>query len=157
MYSVPFHLLEEESEESSRKLITSVQHPKILLVDSLLHFSSHATYINQKVRDGNKVLKALARTTWVINKETLIAIYNLTGRSVLYYAAPVSDTQWRGLQTAQNKALRIATPCVTMTYMNRHHVEAKQFYKRTNVTVKKITNFFTSMLKYVQIVLIQMF
>lgn len=56
------------------RLSPMVQNPKILGVvfESLVHFSSHVTYINQKVRGRNKVLKALAGTTWGMNKETLI-------------------------------------------------------------------------------------
>ena len=67
--------------------IPTVNHPKILGVtlDSLFTSSAHATAITHKLRSRNKVLKALAGSTWGMDKETLLATYKTIGR----YAAPV--------------------------------------------------------------------
>ena len=56
------------------------------------------TILNAKVRKRNKILKALAGTTWRIDKETIITTYKAIGRSFLKNAVPVltpfvSDTQ----------------------------------------------------------------
>ena len=55
-------------------IIPTVRYPRILGVtfDNLLHFAAHATNINVKVRRRNKILKALASTTWCKDKETII-------------------------------------------------------------------------------------
>ncbi|KAI8126624.1 hypothetical protein CVS40_3402 [Lucilia cuprina] len=51
--------------------------------------SAHATAISHKLGSRNKVLKALAGSTWGMDKETLLATYKTIGRSVVNYAAPV--------------------------------------------------------------------
>ena len=43
--------------------------------DKLLHFAAYATFFITKVKMLNKVLKALACTTWGIDKETIITTY----------------------------------------------------------------------------------
>ena len=72
-------------------IISTVRYPRILGVtfDNLLHFAAHATVINAKMRRRNKVLKALAGTTWGMDKETIITTYKAIGRSLLNYAAPI--------------------------------------------------------------------
>ncbi|XP_049308657.1 uncharacterized protein LOC125777615 [Bactrocera dorsalis] len=99
--------------------IPTVNNPKILGVtfDSLCSFTPHTTAIIAKVQSRNKILKSLAGSTWGKDKETLLAIYKVIGRSVLNYAAPIwspgcSGTQIRKLQTCQNTALRATTGCL---------------------------------------------
>ena len=91
----------------------------------MFKFSAQATAICDKMKSRNKVLKALAGSSWGADKETLLTSYNAIGRSVVSYAAPVwsantSATQWKHIQTCQNAALRTATGCLLMTiYMRR--------------------------------------
>ena len=83
-----------------------------------------------KVRTRNNILKALARTSWDQQKETLLLTYQALGRSVIDYAAPVwapviNNTTRRYLQTAQNEALRIATGCHKISHADHLHTETK--------------------------------
>ena len=63
------------------KIIAMICNPKTLrdTYDNLLHFAAHATYINAKVKMRNKVLKAVAGTTWRMDKETIITTYKAIG------------------------------------------------------------------------------
>ncbi|XP_037825851.1 uncharacterized protein LOC119613856 [Lucilia sericata] len=125
--------------------IPTVHHPKILGVtfDSLFTSSAHATAITHKLRSRNKVLKALAGSTWGMDKETLLATYKTIGRSVVNYAAPVwspslSDTQWRNIQSCQNAALRTVTGCLQITSEHHLHEETKVLpVKEHNVMLTK--------------------
>ncbi|XP_037811763.1 uncharacterized protein LOC119603706 [Lucilia sericata] len=125
--------------------IPTVHHPKILGVtfDSLFTSPAHATAITHKLRSRNKVLKALAGSTWGMDKETLLATYKTIGRSVVNYAAPVwspslSDTQWRNIQSCQNAALRTVTGCLQITTEHHLHEETKILpVKEHNVMLTK--------------------
>ena len=72
-------------------IIHTVYNPKIhgVTYDNLLHFAAQATNINAKVMIRNNLLKALASTTWGIDKKTIITIYKAIERSFLDYAAPI--------------------------------------------------------------------
>ncbi|XP_037823665.1 uncharacterized protein LOC119612022, partial [Lucilia sericata] len=125
--------------------IPIVHHPKILGVtfDSLFTSSAHATAITHKLRSRNKVLKALAGSTWGMDKETLLATFKTIDRSVINYAAPVwspslSDTQWRNIQSCQNAALRTVTGCLQITSEHHLHEETKVLpVKEHNVMLTK--------------------
>jgi len=98
--------------------------------DPLFGFATHAEKMNDKKRDRNRVLKALAGSTWGKDKETLATTYKAIGRSTANYAAPVwspclSETKWRDLQTAQNAALRTITGCHMMTHPDHLHQETE--------------------------------
>ncbi|KAI8117189.1 hypothetical protein CVS40_10885 [Lucilia cuprina] len=127
------------------KFRLSVNHPKILGVnfDSLFTSSAHGTTITNKLQSRNKVLKALAGSTWGMDKETLLATYKTIGRSVVNYAAPVwssslSDTQWRNIQSCQNTALRTVTGCMQITSQYYLHEETKVLpVKKHNVMLTR--------------------
>ncbi len=75
-------------------------------------------------------MKAIAGSDWGQEKENLILTYKSLGRSVLEYGTPVwspiiSDSNWKDLQIAQNKALRIATGCLVMSSIDHLHQETK--------------------------------
>ncbi|KAM7349824.1 uncharacterized protein ACRADG_008603 isoform 1-T6 [Cochliomyia hominivorax] len=112
--------------------IPTVNHPKFLGVtfDSLFTSSAHATTITHKMRSRNKVLKALAGSTWGMDKETLLATYKTICRPVANYAVPVwtpslCDTQWKNIQNCQNAALRTITGCLQMSSIHHLHEETK--------------------------------
>lgn len=50
-----------------------------IVFDSFLHFSSHALYINQNLRNRNQVLKVLAG----LNKKIIVTIYKAIAHSLL--------------------------------------------------------------------------
>ena len=110
--------------------IPTVRYPKILGVtfDNLFKFSKHATEVNQKLSARNRILRALASSSWGKDKETITTTYKAIGRSILNYAVPIwtpalSDTQWTNLQTRQNNALRTATGCFQMAHEDHLHQE----------------------------------
>ncbi len=112
--------------------VPTVKKPKILGVtfDNLLSFRQHATDMKTKLQTKNNVLKALAGSTWGKEKEVLVTTYKAIGQSVLNYCCPIwtpslSTTSWKGLQTAQNAALRVATGCHLMTDIDHLHHETK--------------------------------
>jgi hypothetical protein len=112
--------------------IPTVKQPKLLGVvfDNLHTFAHHVKYIKNRVSQRNRVLKALAGTTWGKTKETIMTTYKAIGRSVINYAAPVwtpnvSDSRWNELQAAQNNALRCATGCHRITSTEHLHQECK--------------------------------
>ena len=99
--------------------VPTVKQPKILGVtfDNLFTFRHHATNIKTKVQSRNNILKALAGTTWGMEKEILLQTYKAIGQSILNYCCPIwgpnlCDSKWSELQSAQNSALRTAMGCV---------------------------------------------
>ena len=79
---------------------------------------------------NNILLKALAGSAWGMEKKILLTTHQAFSKSVLNYCAPIwtptlSQTNWNGLQTAQNSALRTALGCVKMTSIDHLHSEAK--------------------------------
>lgn len=109
------------------------KNPKILGVtfDPLLTFHQHTSNAKSKLQSRNNVLKALAGSTWGKDKETLKTTFQSIGRpSVINYAAPIftpdlSDTNWKGLQRAQNASLRIITGCHLMASEDHLHQETQ--------------------------------
>ena len=65
--------------------------PKVLGVslDTQLTFTQHCNNIAVKVQQRNNVLKALAGSTWVCDKETLLTTCQAICRSLLSYCCPV--------------------------------------------------------------------
>ena len=83
-------------------------------MDPSLSFHKHCNYVSDEIDKRNNVLKALARSSWGQDKETLLLAYNAFEKSIASYAAPVwstnaSDSSFKKKQTAQNAALRTAT------------------------------------------------
>ena len=75
------------------------------------------------------MLKALAGSSWVQDKETLLLTYNALGKSVGSCAAPVwstdaSDSSFKKIQTAQNVVLRTVTWAHRMASINHLHQES---------------------------------
>ena len=107
--------------------------PKVLGVTLDIHltFTQHCNNIAVKVQQRNKLLKALAGSTWGCDKETLITTYQAIDRSIHSYYCPVwtpshMDTNRSRLQRAQNSALRIATVCLEMADVAELHQEARE-------------------------------
>jgi len=74
------------------------------------------------VHTRNNLLKALAATSWVQQKETIILTYHALHRSVIDYAAPV----WAPVINSMiAHALRITTGCHKMSHTDQLHVETK--------------------------------
>ena len=112
--------------------VPTIKDPKILglTLDPMLSFKTHTDKLKSNMSKRNNILKALAGTSWGLEKETLITTYKATGRALLNYACPIwspglSDSNWKELQTAQNHALRIATGCVKKTDIDHLHNETK--------------------------------
>lgn len=114
------------------KLVPLEKHPKLLGVtfDPHLNFSHHIQASLDKYKPKINMMKAIAGSDWGQEKENLILTYKSLGRSVLEYGTPVwspiiSDSNWKDLQIAQNKALRIATGCLVMSSIDHLHQETK--------------------------------
>ena len=112
--------------------VPTVKKPKILGItfDNLLSFRQHAQDLKSKLHTKNNVLKALSGSNWGKEKEVMVTTYKAISQSVLNYCCPVwtpslSETSWKGLQTAQNAALRVATGCHLMTDVDHLHHETK--------------------------------
>ena len=79
------------------------------------------------------MIMALAGSSWGQEKETLLLTYNVLGKSIASYAAPVwstnaSDSSFKKIQTAQNAALRTATGADKMT-----HAESQDMLSAQNL------------------------
>ena len=66
--------------------------------DSSLKFAKQADEVCKKRKGRNRILRALAGTTWGKKKETIVNTYKAIDRSIIDYAAAVriaelSDTQ----------------------------------------------------------------
>jgi hypothetical protein len=112
--------------------VPTVQEPKILGVtfDPQFTFNKHAANLKKRLQGRNKILKALAGSTWGKDKATLRATYKATGQSILNYCAPIwspnlSDTNWKVLQTGQNEAGRAILGNVKKTPIDHLHAKAK--------------------------------
>ena len=110
--------------------VPTVRYPKLLGVhfDGLLTFNKHAEEIKKKLDSRNNVLKAITGTDWGKEKETIINTYKAIGQPHLNYGCPIwtpslSKESWKGLQAAQNTALRIATGSYKMA--NTDHLQAE--------------------------------
>ena len=106
--------------------------PKILGVtlDTHFTFAPHARELAKSGTERNKVIKALAGTSWGQDKETLMITYKSLIRSKFDFAAPVwapnvKKTPIRRLQSIQNAALRIISGCVKLSAEEHLHTEAK--------------------------------
>ena len=113
-------------------VVPTVTDPKILGVtfDPLLTFNNHASNLKTKLQGRNKILKALAGSTWGKDKETLKSTYKAIGQSTLNYCAPIwtpnlSKSNWEELQRGQNEALRTILGNVKMTPIDHLHSESK--------------------------------
>ena len=109
-----------------------VKCPRILGVylDPSLSFNKHSQYVAERVSGRNKILKALAGTSWGQQKETLLMTYKAVGRSIINYATPVwspnlHDINYRKIQYTHNEALRIATGCHKISSIDHLHTEAE--------------------------------
>ena len=118
--------------DDSNTAVELESNPKLLGVyfDTMYTFSHNAKKSAQKAKAKVNVLKALAGTDWVQDKDTILMAYKATGRSVLEYAAPIwapaiSDTSWECLQKAQNQALRAASGCLRLTGIDNLHQETQ--------------------------------
>ncbi len=112
--------------------VPTVQKPKILGItfDNLLSFKQHATDLKTKVQSKTNILKALTGSDWGKEKEIVVNTYKAIGQSQLNYCCHIwtpslSETSWKGLQTAQNGALRAATGCHKMSDIDHLHTETK--------------------------------
>lgn len=86
-----------------------------------------AKAICDKMKCRNKVLQALACSTWGADKETSLASFNAIGGQLYdpIVVAYISATKWKNIQTIQNAALRTATGCLLTTSVDRLHKEVK--------------------------------
>ena len=112
--------------------VPTVTDPKILGVtlDPLFQFHNHAKNLKTKLQGRNKILKALAGSTWGKDKETLSSTYKAIGQSSLNYCAPIwtpnlSRSNWDDLQRCQNEALRTILGNVKKTPIDHLHAESK--------------------------------
>jgi len=112
--------------------IPTIKNPKILglTLDPKLNFSEHTKITKTKADKSINLLKALTTTKWGKQKETIISTYKTITRPILEYAStiwsPITDkhlNHTQTLQTIQNKALRIATGCVSSTNTQHLHQE----------------------------------
>jgi hypothetical protein len=90
--------------------------PKILGVtfDSMFTFREHILVIAAKATQRISILKAVCRSTWGHNKETLLITYKALVESVFSYAASVwypnhKPTNVDKLQFIQNTAMHLIT------------------------------------------------
>ena len=85
-------------------------------------FNKHSHCVDV-VSSRNKILKALAGTSWVPGKETLLMTYQAVGRSIINYAAHVwspnlHNANYRKIKYTQNEAL-------WMPSIDHLHIEAE--------------------------------
>ena len=122
-----------------------VRNPKLLGVylDTLFSFNTHCVQVANRVSNINNVLKALAGTNWVQQKETLLLTYEALGRSISNYAAPVwstnaSDTSLGKIQHTQNEALRIITGSHKMSTIDHLHNETKMLPFEDHLNLRSV-------------------
>ena len=75
------------------------------------------------------LMQALAGSSWG-QEGTLLLTYNVLGKSIVNYAAPVwrtstSDSSFKKIQTAQNAALRTAIKAHKMASIDHLHTETE--------------------------------
>ena len=95
-----------------------------------LPFNNHSKYVAERVSGRNNILKALAGTSWGQQKETLRMTYKVVGSSIINYAAPVLESNYRKIQYTQNEALRITTGCHKMSSIDHLHTGAEMLKVR---------------------------
>ena len=68
--------------------------PKILgvIMDPSLPFHKHCNYVTDRIDKRRNMLKALAGSSLGQDKETLLLTYNILGKSIASYAAPIWST-----------------------------------------------------------------
>ena len=105
--------------------------PKILgvIMDPSLSFHRHCNYVSDMIAKRNKMLKALAESSWGQDKNTLLLTYNALGKSIASYASPVwstnaSDSSFKKIQTVQNAGLRTETRAHKMVSIDHLHQES---------------------------------
>ena len=127
--------------------------PKILGVtfDPMATFSPHIAETVKKAKSKLNILKSLASSSWGQDKETILITYKSICRSVLEYSNPIwspsiCQTNWDKLQVIQNKALRIANGCLTLSGIDHLHQETKVLPIKEHATMltKQFTASFTN-------------
>ena len=105
--------------------------PKILgvILDQSFSFHKHCTYVSDRIDKRNKLLKALAGSSWGQEKETLLLTYSALWKYITSYAAPVGSTNasvssFKKIPTAQNVVLRTATGAHKMASIDHLHQES---------------------------------
>ena len=105
--------------------------PKILgvIMDPSISFNKHCNYVSHRIDKINNMLKALARSPWGQDKETLLLTYVALGKSIASYTATVwstnaSDSSFKKKPTAQNTALRTVTGVHKMASIDHLHQES---------------------------------
>ena len=93
-----------------------------------------------RVSKRNNVLKALAGTNWVQQKETPLLTYKALGRLIANYAAPVwstnaSDTSLGKIQCTQKEALRIITGSHKMSNIDHLHSDTKRLLVKDHLNL----------------------
>ena len=119
--------------------------PKILglTFDNGLTWGPHYSLSCQTAANRVNTLKALSRTTWGQQKETLLNSYKAFVQPVLEYACPVwtlaaAPSTIEKLQKVQNAALRVATGCTTMSSIQHLHDECKILPIRRHIRMKSV-------------------
>ena len=89
---------------------------------------THYNYVTYRLDKRNTMLNALAGSSWGQDMETLLLTYNVLGKSIAIYDAPVwitntSNSSSKEIQTAQNAALRTATGTHKMASIDHPHHE----------------------------------
>ena len=100
-----------------------------VIMDPSLSFNKYCNYVTGRIDKINNILKALARSSWGQDKETLLLTYNALGKSIASYAVQgwstnASDSSFKKIQTAQNAALRAATGAHKMACIDHLHQES---------------------------------
>ncbi len=79
--------------------------------DNHLTFKNQVEYLKETCIQRLNILKILAHKSWMLTVKTLLQIYNVLIRSIIYFssiiAPKISTTNLNVLQIIQNKALRI--------------------------------------------------
>ena len=98
-------------------------------MDPSISFHNHCNYMSDRIDKRNNMLKALAGSSWGQDKETLLLTYNVLGKYIASYAAPVwstnaSDSIFNKIYTSKNVALRTATGALKMASLDNLHQES---------------------------------
>ena len=125
----PLNLYLDPDDPASQ--ITFTEHPKILGVtlDQELHFNEHAATAVRRATKRQRLLRALAGTTWGAETATLRTIHRSYVESAFCYALPgwasyASAATLRRLQTVQNTSAALITGCIRSTPQVRRLREA---------------------------------
>ena len=106
--------------------------PKILGVrlDTHFSFAPHVKDVVRSAKERLNILRSLSGSTWGCQKETLLTSFKVYVEPVLNYAAPIwspnaSASAISSIQRVQNRALRIATGCHSVTSIDHLHQETQ--------------------------------